>query len=217
MYNTIPADLIIYIQTDILPLYNYFDAAHQKEHAEIVIAESIKLTEYYHVNAAMVYTIAAYHDTGLCKGREIHHIESGKILEADSNLCKWFSNEQILTMKEAVEDHRASSGNEPRSIYGKIVAEADRDILPERILKRTVQFGLTQYPHLSIEKQYARFCAHLKEKYAEGGYLKLWLPESVNAAKLQELREIIANEELLRNYFFSIASSLASKPIFFNS
>ena len=49
--------------------------------------------------------------------------------------------------KEAVvEDHRASTDHEPRSIYGKIVAEADRIIDPDITLRRTVQYGLKQNP-----------------------------------------------------------------------
>ena len=67
-------------------------------------------------------------------------------------------------MKEAVEDHRASNKHVPRSIYGKIVAEADRIIDPDITLRRTVQYGLSNYPELDKEKQYIRFLTHLKEK-----------------------------------------------------
>ena len=54
-------------------------------------------------------------------------------------------------MKEAVEDHRASNKHVPRSIYGKIVAEADRIIDPDITLRRTVQYGLSNYPELDKE------------------------------------------------------------------
>jgi hypothetical protein len=104
-------------------------------------------------------------------------------------------------MKEAVEDHRASSDHEPRSLYGKIVAEADRDIDPDTTLRRTVQFGLDHYPSLTKEEQYSRFLAHLKEKYAPGGYLKLYLDKSPNKARLAELRRIIADKDALARRF----------------
>ena len=86
----------------------------------------------------LAYVIAAYHDTGLCRDRATHHLVSGEILMADSTLRQWFSDTEILLMKEAVEDHRASTDHEPRSIYGKIVAEADRIIDPDITLRRTV-------------------------------------------------------------------------------
>ncbi len=190
-----------YIEREILPQYDHFDAAHQRNHAEEVIARSLALAVHYEVNEDMVYTIAAYHDTGLCEGRDTHHLVSGRIIREDQELRKWFDESQIEMMAQAVEDHRASSGHEPRSIYGKIVAEADRLIMPEKVIRRTIQFGLDHYPELDKEGQYQRFKAHLLEKYSDSGYLKLWLPESENAPRLEELRKTIRDEKLMREAF----------------
>lgn len=196
-----PTELCTYIKQEIIPQYTNFDKAHQTDHVLKVIEESLKLAEYYDVNRMMVFVIAAYHDLGLCEGRAFHHMVSGKILEKDEMLLRWFTAEQIYIMKEAVEDHRASNNHEPRSIYGKLVAEADRIINPQVTLKRTVQYGLSHYPKLNNEKQYTRFLSHLHEKYAEGGYLKLWIPQSDNAERLAELRKLITDEEKLRQIF----------------
>ena len=190
-----------HIRERIIPQYVNFDKAHRIDHVEKVIEESMKLALHYEVNSAMVYTIAAYHDLGLCEGREFHHIVSGKILFADETLWKWFTDDQMLQMKEAIEDHRASNKQAPRSIYGKIVAEADRIIDPEITLRRTVQYGLSHYPEMDKERQYERFRKHLADKYAEGGYLKLWIPQSDNAGRLAELRQLIINEERIRRVF----------------
>ena len=190
-----------HIRERIIPQYVNFDKAHRIDHVEKVIEESMKLALHYEVNSAMVYTIAAYHDLGLCEGREFHHIVSGKILFADETLWQWFTDDQMLQMKEAIEDHRASNKQAPRSIYGKIVAEADRIIDPEITLRRTVQYGLSHYPEMDKEEQYARFRKHLADKYAEGGYLKLWIPQSDNAGRLAELRQLITNEERIRRVF----------------
>lgn len=201
MNIAIPMELREYIQQNIIPQYVNFDKAHQIDHVEKVIEESMKLASYYDVNVSMVYTIAAYHDLGLCEGREFHHIVSGRILLADETLRHWFTDEQLLQMKEAIEDHRASNKQAPRSIYGKIVAEADRIIAPEVTLRRTVQYGLSHYPEMDKEQQYARFRKHLNDKYAEGGYLKLWIPQSDNAERLAELRKLIMDEEELQRVF----------------
>ena len=190
-----------HIRERIIPQYVNFDKAHRIDHVEKVIEESMKLALHYEVNSAMVYTIAAYHDLGLCEGREFHHIVSGKILFADETLWQWFTDDQMLQMKEAIEDHRASNKQAPRSIYGKIVAEADRIIDPEITLRRTVQYGLSHYPEMDKEHQYERFRKHLADKYAEGGYLKLWIPQSDNAGRLAELRQLITNEERIRRGF----------------
>lgn len=198
----IPRPLIRYIETEIIPRYEYFDKAHNLSHVQTVIAESLALAKLYpEADERLVYTIAAYHDTGLCRDRTTHHIVSGEILMADTTLRQWFSEEEIQTMKEAVEDHRASTDHEPRSIYGKIVAEADRIIDPDITLRRTVQYGLKQSPTADEEWHYRRFYNHLMEKYAPGGYLKLWFPDSKNAERLKKLQAIIADETLLKPVF----------------
>ena len=145
----------------------------------------------------MVYTIAAFHDTGLAEGREQHHTASARIVRSDKRLKALFTAEEIEIMADAVEDHRASSSKPPRTIYGKIVAEADRIIDSDTIMRRTIQYGLLHYPDLSKEGHIERAVAHIKEKYGESGYLKLWIPESDNAARLQDFRTLISNEILL--------------------
>jgi len=194
-------NLIAYINQEILPRYDHFDAAHQRNHAEEVIERSMALAKHYDVDENMVYTIAAYHDTGLCEGRDTHHLVSGRIIREDMKLRDWFDDEQIEVMAQAAEDHRASSGHEPRSIYGKIVAEADRLISPEKVIRRTIQFGLNHHPELDKEGQYQRFRQHLLEKYSDTGYLRLWIPESDNATRLEELRKIIRDESKMRHAF----------------
>lgn len=190
-----------YIEREIIPRYEHFDRAHDVGHVRTVIARSLELAARYEVDADMVYAIAAYHDTGLVNGRENHHLDAGRILAADRELRRWFSEEQIRTMREAVEDHRASSKNAPRSIYGRIVAEADCVIDAATIIRRTVQYGLDHCPGLDREGHFVRCLEHLREKYAEGGYLKLWIPESENARRLEALREVIRNPELIRKAF----------------
>jgi uncharacterized protein len=121
------------------------------------------------VDANIAYATAAYHDLGLRDGRERHHLVSGEIVQQDERLRQWFTEEEILLIKEAVEDHRASSSHAPRSIYGRIVAEADRAIEPDSTFRRAIQYGLSHHPELDKEAQYERFHQHMLEKYAEGG------------------------------------------------
>ena len=191
------AELINHIEGEILPRYEAFDKAHDRRHAFTVISNSLRLAQHYDVDMQMVYTIAAYHDLGLEAGREQHHTVSARIVRGDNRLKKFFTNEQIEIMAVAVEDHRASCSNPPRTIYGKIVAEADRIIDSETIMRRTIQYGLSHYPTLTASEHIERAVAHIREKYGESGYLKLWIPESDNAAKLHEFRAIISNEAQL--------------------
>ena len=194
-------DIRNYVEQEIIPRYRSFDQAHREEHVRAVIADSISLALSCGADVQMAYVIAAYHDTGMVDGRETHHLASGRILMADRRLRQWFTEEQLQLMKEAVEDHRASGKTEPRSIYGKIVADADREIDHLQPMRRTIQFGLKNYPELDKEGSYRRFREHMLEKYARSGYLRLWIPDSDKVRKFQELQDIIADESRLRQTF----------------
>ena len=190
-----------YIESEIIPRYDNFDGAHKRDHVRSVIRQSQELSKYYDVNPEILYAAAAYHDLGLCEGREKHHLVSGRIIREDKTLLNWFSVEEIEVIAEAAEDHRASNETPPRSIYGKIIAESDRLIDPETVIRRTVQYGFAHYPQMNREQMWERTLTHLQKKYGYGGYLKLWIPESSNACRLEELRKIIADEKMLRSMF----------------
>ena len=201
MMQQVSMEIMEFVETQILPKYTEFGESHGLRHVNRVIKNSLELARITGADINMVYVVAAYHDLGMSGPRAIHHITSGKILMADARLKRWFSQDQIKIMKEAVEDHRASSKNEPRTIYGKLIAESDRQIVPLTVIRRTVQYGFAHYPELDKEGHWARTVEHLKEKYAEGGYLKLWIPESENRERLKELRAIIEDRKLLRSIF----------------
>ena len=202
-----------YVEREILPRYDHHDAAHRRDHVDIVINQSLAITRQLiqqgqDINENMAYTIAAYHDTGLCEGREHHHEVSARIIRQDTELRRWFSPEQIEVMADAAEDHRASADHAPRTIYGRIVAEADRLIVPETVIRRTIQYGLDHYPTLDREGHYERTLQHLREKYGDGGYLRLWFDDSPNAARLEALRHIIRDPSQLRPIFDRLFTAL---------
>lgn len=194
-------DLVEFIETQILPQYAQFDKGHNMEHATRVIRRSLELARKIGADLDMAYAIAAYHDLGLSGPRAIHHLTSGKMLMQDARLKRWFTADQLKVMKEAVEDHRASASRAPRSIYGKIVAEADRDIEPETVIRRTIQFGLANYPQLDAEGHWRRFMQHMDEKYSVNGYIRLWIQGSENERRLNELRQLIAQPQRMRQVF----------------
>lgn len=199
--NSVSLDLMEFVERNILPRYNDFDRAHSLNHVTGVIRRSLEIAKVMGADMNMAYTIAAYHDLGLSGPRAIHHLTGGKILSSDARLKKWFTPDQIRIMREAVEDHRASASHAPRSVYGKIVAEADRDLAPESVFRRTIQFGLSNYPELNDEQQWNRFLNHMNEKYSEQGYIRLWIQNSPNGEKLKAIRDLLRNPKELRRVF----------------
>lgn len=199
--SNVSLEIMEFVEKNILPRYSNFDKAHDLRHAKGVIDRALKLAKQLGADYDMVYVAAAYHDLGLEGPRAVHHITSGKILVSDVRLKKWFTNEQVKIMKEAVEDHRASASHAPRSIYGKIVAEADRDLEPSTVFRRTVEYGLSHYPGKNKEQQWERFEHHLNEKYSLHGYIKLWIPNSQNERYLKQIRQAISDPSALRKEF----------------
>lgn len=221
MINT---ELEKYIYEEVVPRYREFDDAHKEDHALTVIAQAMHLLSgrnewvasqadvdtiwFADVDENMLLAAAACHDLGLVNGRDNHHMDSGVIIRSDSRLAQWFTPEQIEVIAQAAEDHRASGKGAPRSIYGMIVAEADRVIDGETIIRRTVQFGFKHYPDLDRDGHIARAIAHLHEKYGRGGYLRLWIPWSENAVRLNALQDTIADPDAILHEVERIYASL---------
>lgn len=211
---SIPETLNEYLYEEIVPRYAEFDAAHRQNHALTVMDQAMKLLDGLSawlvdnpsadeiwtddVNPSMLLTAAACHDLGLVNGRERHHLDSGAIIRADRRLREWFDEDQIETIAQAAEDHRASGKTPPRSLYGMLVAEADRVIDGDTIILRTLQYGYRNYPDLDTAGHLERAVSHLREKYGYGGYMRLWIPWSDNAVRLKALREVIADDAAVR-------------------
>lgn len=190
------SELVNYIEDEIFPLYNRNEEGHGINHIKTVIKRSLELAQNYDVDIDMVYTIAAYHDLGHYIDRKTHEIISAEMFMQDQNIKTWFTDEQRNIIKEAIEDHRASSNHKPRSIYGMIVSTADRTIIDiDNTIKRTYSYGMKNYPELTREQQIERIYEHLTEKYGENGYAKIYLEDKEFEEALQKLRQALSNKE----------------------
>lgn len=205
-----------YIYSEIVPKYAAFDPAHREDHAEEVIENTVRLYNKApeeirsSFDIEMLFTAAACHDLGRINGKERHHIDSGIIIRNDSRLKEWFDDAQIELIAQAAEDHRASNKEEPRSMYGKIVAEADRLIDTETIIRRTLLYGMSRYPEMTPDGQIDRALDHLYDKYGDDGYLRLWIPWSDNALRLFSLRCLLADHVKAREEIVRIYHNLSS-------
>lgn len=188
IFNGIDSALRDYVEREVLPCYAGVDAAHDEKHIRTVTSNALSLAKNLPVDRNMVYVIASYHDIGIRYGRADHEITSARWLRGDAYLLRFFDAEQIDVMAKAIEDHRASSGHAPRSIYGCIIAEADRDIDPIRVVRRSLQFALANHPGAAKEEIVSISAKHIAEKYGEGGYLKLYLNDPRNQKGLDTIR-----------------------------
>jgi uncharacterized protein len=167
-------ELIKYIEQNIFPKYERF-YSHGMIHIENVIKNAMMLADFYNLDKNMAYTMAAYHDVGLSINRDKHEFESGKILENDIELKKFFTLEQIQIMKEAVEDHRGSRKISPRNIYGKVLSDSDRDFDVEILAKRQLGTSIKNYPDIKdFEDHFERCYSYIMKRINETGHFNLW-------------------------------------------
>ena len=217
-FPEIRPEIAEYVIDEIIPRYAAFDPAHREDHAWDVIENSMNLYRRAPeevrgvLDPEIIFVAAACHDLGRINGKKNHHTDSGKMIRADSTLRRWFSPEQIEAVAQAAEDHRASLDYEPRSMYGKMVAEADRLIDSGTIIRRTLQYGMSRYPELSPQEQIDRALDHLYDKYGPGGYLKLWIPWSDNASRLECLRMLLDDREAARKEVERLYHETAGGP-----
>lgn len=187
-------ELIRYIEDEIFPLYSRNEEGHGIKHIKTVIRRSLELAKNYDVDLDMVYTIASYHDLGHSIDRRTHEIISAEIFMQDNIIRNWFTEEQRTIIKEAIEDHRASSTHNPRSIYGRIVSTADRTIMDiDTSIKRSYSYGKKNFIELTEEEQIERVYQHLNEKYGENGYAKIYLEDREFEEALDQLRQALSD------------------------
>ena len=202
-------ELVDYIETQIFPQYDKNESGHGINHIKTVIDRSLKFAKDYDVDINMVYTIAAYHDIGHHIDRKRHEIISAEIFMKDENMKKFFNDEERKIIKEAIEDHRASSDHEPRTIYGRIASTADRTIIDiDTTIKRAYSYGKRNYVGLSEEEQIERVYSHLKEKYGETGYAKVYLKDEEFEEALQKLRQALSNKQDFINRVKKVVSEM---------
>lgn len=167
-----------YIETEIFPIYEKNEGGHGLNHIEYVINRSLKFAhQFQDINIDMVYTIAAFHDIGHHIDKDTHEILSAKMFYENENLKTFFNDAERLTIKEAIEDHRASSSSEPRSNYGKIVSSADRTTDIDTVLKRTHSYSLKHRSSFTLEEMIEEAYSHMCKKYGKNGYAKHYVED----------------------------------------
>ena len=196
--SNINPKLISYIENDIFPKYDLNESGHGIDHILNVINKSLKISKNYDVNLDIVYAVAAYHDIGHHIDKEKHEKISAEIMVEDDKLKEFFSCEELEIIKYAIEDHRASSGIEPRNIYGKIVSAADKQMTVEDAISRTYFYSKRHNPEFSHTEILNEVYRHLEDKFGRNGYAKVYIKDEEFENFKKELIKLLDNKD---NFF----------------
>ena len=189
-------DLMLYIEKNIFPKYKKY-YSHGMLHINNVIENILMLADYYELDKNMAYVIAAFHDIGLNVDRNNHEYESGKILNNDKELKKYFNDEQIKIMKEAVEDHRGSRKERPRNFYGECISDSDRDFDISILARRQINTTLKCHTWVkTFEQHFERCYEYICGRINDSGKFNLW----TNNPILVERRDKFQKDYLDKQY-----------------
>lgn len=188
--------LVDYIEKNIFPKYEKY-YAHGMLHINSVIDNMMMLADYYDLDKNMAFVIASYHDAGLSVDRDNHEMESGKILANDLELKKYFTDEQIKIMKEAVEDHRGSRKIRPRNIYGECLSDSDRDFDISILARRQINTTLKCHTWVkTFDEHFDRCYEYICGRINDTGKFNLWTDNPI----MKERRDKFQIDYLNKNY-----------------
>ena len=213
------AEIRKYIEAEILPKYAGL-GGHTDDHIQQVIERSMRFAKQVpEINIDMAYVIAAYHDLGRLVDNETHNIESAKMMRKDEFLKTHFSADEIEIMADAVEDHRASLGREPRSIYGKLVSSADRNSDVDEMKSQVFDYTKHLHPEMTEDEIIEEARIHLRKKYSPNGYAArtMYFDDPDFTGALTEVEKITRDfetfaEAIRENNARRMTEKLASEP-----
>ena len=206
-------DLIKYINENIKPMYKTFDKAHNLNHYKFVTENCVNyakklLDNGKNVDLEIAYVVGALHDVGIAQGREGHAKSSGKFVRSSVELKEFFDDETIEMIAQAVEDHSSHLEYEPRSIYGKIVADADRNNTVYLVFSRPTKYGLKHEPNLSRSEQIDRVYEFVQGKFGRTGYVKYWLDIDDTKKEQEAVWSMLDDEKSCKLYIGGIIDEI---------
>ena len=114
-----------YIEKEIMPFYddNYIGDGRDRVKYVLERSKHIVKENKLEVDDNILFTVISYHDIRKNNVEVGHELTSAEIMYEDKFIKDFFSEEERITMKEAIEDQRANNKDEPRNIYGKIITK----------------------------------------------------------------------------------------------
>ena len=211
--------LIEYIKSNVFPRYRLNGESHGVEHIMQVIQRTFEIGDEYEashpekpLNANIAYVTAAYHDIGDHVDRKKHHIISGEMMMQDKGLDEFITPEEKLIIRDAIEDHRASKGEIPRTKYGRLVLTADRNNTLEDFFRRRIKTSLERHPEFTEEQILQEVFDSSNAKFGRNSGYALNKPGYLPSQKLQEhfrrITELLDDEagfkDAAREYYCAI-------------
>lgn len=204
--KNVNSELKEYIHKFIFPEYNKNDNAHGIIHIKEVIRRSFALKETLKLklNDNIIYTIASYHDLGKYIDHETHEKIAGNLFFNDENIMKFFAPNERNLIKEAIEDHRSSFEDIPRSDYGKLISSADRNTSIEMVFIRSFFVAKVKMPKMNIDEYLDFTFKRLSKRYSEEKPENMFFKDKAYSKFLKSMRNLLKNEQKFKEIYCNI-------------
>lgn len=203
--HRVKSDLKAYIEENILPVYFFNDKGHGTEHINYVLERCFVFEKQFkNIDPDILYTIACFHDIAHHINKAQHEVLSAEAFYSNEDMKKFFTEDERIIIKEAIEDHRASSKKTPRSDYGKIISSADRSTDVEDFLRRTHAYTLKHFENTTEKEIIERAYTHTKEKYGSKGYAKHYVKDEQYNNFREKINQILNDKKAFTELYKSI-------------
>ena len=195
-----------YIKENIFPQYEKNDKGHGILHILEVIRRSFALNQNLNLelDKNMIYAIASCHDLGKYIDSDIHEKIAAGIFIKDNNMKQFFDDEQRITIKEAIEDHRSSKKDHPRTKYGELISSADRNTRIEIVFIRSFFVAHERMPETNIEEYLDFTYKRLSKRYGEEEPENMFLEDEDYKTFLKDMRELLKHEKEFKDKYCEV-------------
>lgn len=195
-----------YVEENVFPLWELNDKGHGPIHRTEVIRRIFALNETFHLklNPNMLFVIASYHDVGKYIDHKKHHLIAAEKFMEDVGMKRFFNDDERVIMKEAMEDHRSSKEDEPRSVYGKLISSADRNTTIEMVFIRSFFVAKDRMPDMNINEYLDYTVNRLRKRYGEENPENMFFEDDVYQVFLKDMRNLLSRPDDFKNLYCSI-------------
>lgn len=195
-----------YVEENVFPLWEANDKGHGPIHRTEVIRRIFALNETFHLDLDpnLLFTIASYHDVGKYIDHKRHHLIAAEKFMEDVGMRKFFTDDERIIIKEAIEDHRSSKEDEPRSVYGKLISSADRNTTIEMVFIRSFFVAKDRMPDMNIEEYLDYTVNRLRNRYGEENPENMFFEDEVYQVFLKDMRNLLSRPDDFKDLYCEV-------------
>ena len=206
-------ELKAYIEEKIFPEYEKNDKGHGILHILEVVRRAFELKNSVglELDDDMIFAMAACHDNGKYIDHKTHEKIAAERFFNDDNFKKFFTDEQRKIIKEAIEDHRSSFEDTPRTDYGKLISSADRNSTIDIVFIRSFFVGQARTPEMTMEEFLEFTLNRLRKRYSEEDSENMFFEDDIYAKFLMDMRELLQHDEAFKQRYCDVNGISASE------